>query len=86
MVRGNDPGRDFDRQFEQNRRAGQARAARGEGPWADDKYLRDLRAGGEGPGGGGGGNNEGCGKATLFLLGTLGGAAWWLSDIVARAV
>ncbi len=43
MARGNDPGRDFDNQYNDSRRKGQERAARGEGPWAQDKYLRDLQ-------------------------------------------
>lgn len=85
MARGNDPGRDFDQQFERNRRRGQERAARGEGAWADDKYLRKIneeRAADRAAAG----NSEGCGKATVLLLGTLGGVVWFLAEAAGKAV
>lgn len=91
MARGNDPGKDFDDQYNRSRREGQRKAARGEGPWADDKYLSDARkeseryrSGGEGDSGGGGGNGEGCDKKTLLLAGWLSGFGWFLSEVVSR--
>lgn len=81
MARGNDPGRDFDRQFGQNKARGDAKAARGEGPWAQDKYLRD----GAGTGSGGGDkDNSGCGDKTVVLLAALGGIAWAVSEFVQK--
>lgn len=44
MARGNDRGRDFDDQWNESRRRGQEKAARGESHWADDKKIRDMRA------------------------------------------
>lgn len=76
-------GDSFDRQWNESARRGRERAARGEGPWADDKLLSDLRAGG-GSQGGGGGDQKGCGKSALLLAASLGGAAWWVADAVSR--
>ena len=39
MARGNDPGKDFDDQWNDSFREAQKKAQRGEGPWAEDKYL-----------------------------------------------
>ena len=78
MARGNNPGKDFDDQYNASRREGQRKAARGEGAWADDKYLRDLRNGGE--------DNSGCGKDTLLILGFLSGFGWVISEVVSRAL
>ena len=86
MARGSNPGDDFDRQFNDSRRKGQERAARGEGPWADDKYLRDLRSGGEGQSDGGSNSNEGCGKATVVLLALGGSALYALGEAASRLV
>lgn len=83
MARGKNPGDDFDNQFNASRRKGQERASRGEGPWHHDKYLRDLKGGGEGhqapPG-----DNGGCGKDAAILLGFLGGLAWFLGETAGR--
>ena len=84
------PGWSFDNQYERNRKKGQEKAARGEGPWAQDAYLselakqrqRDWQANAEARAK----DNEGCGKATLFLLGTLGGAAWFLAEAAGRII
>lgn len=55
MARGSDPGKDFDNQFSKNEARGKEKAARGEGPWAQDKYLRDLNSGSSGGNAAGGG-------------------------------
>jgi hypothetical protein len=87
MARGNNPGKDFDDQYHASRREGQRKAARGEGAWADDKYLRDMRAGGEDNSGSGGNkDNSGCGKDTLLILGFLSGFGWVISEVVSRAL
>lgn len=64
MARGNDPGKDFDAQFNRNEARGKAKAERGEGPWAQDKYLRDLNSGSSGGSSAGGG----CLLVMLSLL------------------
>lgn len=54
MARGNNPGRDFDDQFNSSKRRAAPKVAKGEGHWADDKKIRDLNSGGGGvPSGGG---------------------------------
>lgn len=86
MARGKNPGDDFDNQYNANRRKGQERAARGEGPWANDKYLRDLRSGGAGPAVPPQGSNGGCGKDAAILLGSLGGLIWFLGETAGRVL
>lgn len=80
MARGNDPGKDFDDQYNASRRRGQGKAARGESHWAQDKYLEGLRSQ---PGG----RSEpprGCSDKTAALLVAIGGVAWGLTEVVSR--
>jgi hypothetical protein len=89
MGRGNDPGKDFDDQYYTSRREGRGKAARGEGPWADDKYLarindqarRDRNSGGRHRA-----ESEGCADKAVVLLGLLGGAAWGLAEVAGRVI
>lgn len=80
MARGNDPGRDFDRQFGESRRRGQDKAARGESHWAQDKYLERMK------------NQSTSGPAhhakdsCVVGLALLGGIAWALTETVQRFV
>jgi hypothetical protein len=87
MARGNDLGRDFDDQYNHSKRLGQARAARGEGPWAADKALADLRSTtGHTPQPGEAGhqpkhakpNSDSC----VTALGILGGLGWALTEAI----
>lgn len=64
MGRGKDPGRDFDRQFEQNRRSAQGKRDRGEGPWNMDKRLADNNN----RGGGSANGSDNCLVAGIALL------------------
>lgn len=66
MGRGNDPGKDFDNQYNRNRARGQDRASRGESYWADDKKIEGLGSPG-GPSGAGGGG--GCALIGTLLVG-----------------
>lgn len=81
MARGSDPGRDFDDQYNQSRRAGQERAARNEGPWAGDKYLKRVNDSGPVSHRG---EPKGCADKTaaLFLLGVAAG--YGLVEVVSR--
>lgn len=81
MARGNDPGKDFDDQYNKNRREGQRRAARGEGPYAADKYLRDLnnRPMNQPPQ-----RSEGCADKTVALLILLTSFGWIIAEGVSR--
>lgn len=49
MARGNGPGKDFDDQFNQSKRRAAPKVERGEGPWSQDKYLRDMNSGSSTP-------------------------------------
>lgn len=72
MARGNDPGRDFDNQWNESRRRGVARAAAGEGPWRDDKYLERENTRLSGPAARHAKKkDESCGKAVAFIGGFL---------------
>jgi hypothetical protein len=83
MARGNDPGKDFDDQWHASKRRGQYKASRGEGAWAQDKYLkRNNERLGSGPAHHG--KSESCGKATVFLLSLLGGLGWFAAEAVNR--
>jgi basic membrane lipoprotein Med (substrate-binding protein (PBP1-ABC) superfamily) len=81
-----DKGRDFDNQWNASNAAGRRKAARGEGPWVDDAYLRrinnerqaDRNAAQQRQ------NSESYGKATVILLSLLGGVAWGVSEVVSR--
>lgn len=86
MARGKNPGDDFDRQFDKSRRAGERKAARGEGPWADDAYLRRINNERQADRQAAQSNSESCGKATVILLSLLGGAAWGLAEAVGRVL
>lgn len=84
MARRNDPGKDFDDQWYASKRRGEYKASRGEGPWADDAYLRrNNERLGSGPAHHGGGS-ESCGKATVLLLSLLGGLGWAFSEAAGR--
>lgn len=82
MARGKNPGDDFDAQYNANRRKGQDKASRGEGPWYDDKYRSDLNnrlgAGGQPP------EQKSCGEKTVVLLAMLSGVIWGVSEAVSR--
>jgi hypothetical protein len=84
MARGSNPGDDFDNQWNESRRRGQEKAARGESHWADDKYLeRNNERLGSGPAHHGG-ENKSCGEKTVVLMAFLGGFAWAISETVSR--
>jgi hypothetical protein len=80
MARGNDPGRDFDDQWHASKRAGEERAARGEGPWAEDKYLDRVNKRLARPPAHHAKPSSGC----AFVLGFLVGLAWFLSEVAGR--
>lgn len=79
MARGNDPGKDFNDQWSESRRRGQEKAARGEGPWAEDKYLERINAKPRPVHHAAG--SDSCLVSGLAFLGAL---AWVLSEIVSR--
>ena len=83
MARGNNPGKDFDDQWNDSARRGQERARRGEGPWEADKYLERINAKPvQGPKHAG--EPKGCSDKAIALLAVLGGLAWALQEIVQR--
>lgn len=84
MARGNDPGKDFDDQYNQSRRKGQEKAARGESHWSQDKYLERLNNQSAGPAHHAG-ESKGCSDKTVSILALLGGLAWAIQEIVQRA-
>lgn len=83
MARGNDPGKDFDDQFNASRRKGQEKAARGESHWAQDKYLERLNA--QKPAHHAG-EPKGCSDKAAALLVTLGGLGYLLGEAVSRVI
>lgn len=82
MTRGNDPGRDFDDQWHASRRAGERKAAKGEGVWAEDKYLKREARRLSGPPVSHRGESKGCTGSTVTLLAFLGGFAWAFDSTV----
>lgn len=85
MARGNDRGKDFDDQFNESRRRGQEKAARGESHWAQDKYLERINQQSRGPAHHAG-ESKGCSDKTVILLALLGGAGWVFTEVVGRFV
>lgn len=77
MGRG-DKGGDFDSQWRDSRRRGQDKAAKGHGPWADDKYLERINARPAPQGSG----SDSC----VTALALLGGVAWALSEVAGRVL
>lgn len=88
MARGKNPGDDFDRQWNASNAAGRRKAARGEGPWADDAYLRRIgnERQADRQAAAGRDNDSGCGKSALALLALLGGLAYGFAEVVSRTV
>jgi len=80
MARGNDPGKDFDRQWEESSRRGREKASRGEGPWAEDKYLERINA--KPRPAHHAGDPKGCADKTVLLLALLGGVLWVADQLV----
>lgn len=83
MARGNDPGKDFDNQWNTSRREAEKKAARGETHWAEDKYLKRLQEQ-SGPPAHHAGQSKGCADKTVALLALLGGFFWALGEIASR--
>lgn len=73
MARGNDPGRDFDRQIRASENRAAGKKARGEGPWALDKKLADNNNRG---GGGSANGSDNCLVSGIALLSALLGTAY----------
>lgn len=86
MARGNDPGRDFDNQYNASRRAGQDKASRGESHWATDKYLERLNV--ERPTGHGrhAGEPKGCSDKAAALVAIGLGIGYALTEVIRVAV
>lgn len=80
------PGKDFDDQHNESRRQGEAKAARGEGPWAYDAALRreafqqSMEASPQAPKTGKHAkpNSDSC----VTALGLLGGLAWAITETI----
>lgn len=86
MARGNDPGKDFDNQWDSSKRGGQEKASRGESHWAQDKYLeRNNERLGRQPAHHAG-ENKSCGEKTVILLAFLSGLGWAVSETVSRVL
>jgi hypothetical protein len=87
MARGNDPGKDFDDQYRESKRRGRDRASRGEGAWADDKYLERVNARLSGPPARHRGEpSKSCLDKTVMLLALLTGILWAVSYTVQHAL
>lgn len=73
MARGSDPGRDFDRQFDQSQRRAEPKKQAGQGPWNMDKRLADN-------------NNRapsaGSDSCLVSAVALLGGVAWVVDQVV----
>jgi hypothetical protein len=83
MARGNNPGKDFDDQWNDSRRRGQEKARRGESHWSQDKYLeRNNERLGSGPAHHAG--QKSCGEKTIVLMAFLSGLGWAISETVSR--
>lgn len=79
MARGSDPGKDFDKQWNDSRRTGQGKASRGESHWAEDKYLERLNAKPRPA-------HHAKDSCLISGIALLGGLAWALSEVVRYAV
>jgi hypothetical protein len=77
-------GDDFDSQWDHSKRIGQARAARGEGPWAADKALeRSTTCHTPQPGPKHAKpNSDSC----VTALGILGGLGWALTEAIRHII
>lgn len=82
-MRGSDPGKDFDAQWEWSHRRGKQHAADGVGPWATDKALQRINQEAEkqrrkhaAP------VSDNC----VVAAAVLGGLAWAASEIVKRVL
>ena len=86
-MRGSDRGKDFDDQWNKNRREGKRQRWDGKGPYEADKYLDDLRYHNRMPQTPPGQQKEpgGCKDAAILLLGLAGGV-YWLIDAAVRSV
>ncbi|HKZ21186.1 MAG TPA: hypothetical protein VJQ57_13880 [Acidimicrobiia bacterium] len=83
MTRLPGPGRDFDDQWNESRRKGQERAARGEGPWAADAKLEALRQSYDASGGDSGPKHaKPSSDSCVTALGVLGGLAWAITETI----
>lgn len=82
------PGRDFDDQWSESRREGWKKSQRGEGPWANDKMLRDLArqqsldASGADNSNTGGRHAKPSSDSCVTALGVLGGLAWAITETI----
>ena len=86
MPRRDAPGKDFDDQFNLNRKRGEEKAARGESHWAQDKYLERLNQQlNEGPAHHAK-KNESCGEKTVVLLAMLSALGWGLAEVAGKVV
>lgn len=78
MARGNDPGKDFDAQYDQSRRRGEA---------AEVKRLNDMygakASNKQGPRHAA--ESEGCADKAAAILIALGGAGWALFEAFSRS-
>lgn len=72
------PGWSFDNQWEESKRRGQEKAARGEGAWAEDKYLQRLNAKPRPA------HHAGGSDSCVVFLAFLGAVAWILAEAVGR--
>lgn len=79
MARGDDIGKDFKDQWNESFRRAEEKASRGEGPWAEDKYLERINA--KPRPAHHAANSDSC---LIPLLAFLGALAWVLSEIASR--
>lgn len=82
-MRGSDKGGDFDRQWNESARRGREKADKGQGAWAEDKYLKRINA--KPRPAHHAKKREGCADKTVALLALLGGLVWALTEAIGRA-
>lgn len=78
-MRGGDKGRDFDSQWDDSYRRAQGKAAKGQGPWSEDKYLERINARPKPA------HHAKDGDSCVSALALLGGIAWAISEVISRA-
>ena len=80
MARLSGPGRDFDDQYNESRRQGEAKAARGESHWAADAALKKIRITEQpdqsGP------KHAKSSDSCIVALASLGGLGWAISEAI----
>jgi hypothetical protein len=79
-------GKDFDDQWNESRRQGEAKAAKGEGPWAYDKALEKYQQSMDASGAGQSGPRHAASDNCVIALAALGGLAWAVAEGVGRVL